>query len=113
MRRPYRHSGECGNRVLLRPFLGPRNVLISQEQRNLLYLYAGAADPRATAYSLCAVPRADLWSASRGKSMFRPMLVALGAAAIAYAVPAVAQEYPLEGGNYWNVAEVTIDDGHF
>ena len=44
--------------------------------------------------------------------MFRPMLVALGAAAIAYAVPAAAQEFPLEGGNYWTVAEVTIDDGH-
>ena len=44
--------------------------------------------------------------------MFRPMLVALGAAAISYAVPAVAQEFPLEGGNYWTVAEVTIDDGH-
>jgi hypothetical protein len=40
------------------------------------------------------------------------MLVALGAAAIAYAVPAAAQEFPLEGGNYWTVAEVTIDDGH-
>jgi len=40
------------------------------------------------------------------------MLVALGAAAISYAVPAVAQDFPLEGGNYWTVAEVTIDDGH-
>ena len=44
--------------------------------------------------------------------MFRPMLVALGAVAISFAVPAIAQEFPLEGGNYWTVAEVTIDDGH-
>lgn len=48
----------------------------------------------------------------RGKSMFRSMLVALGAASMAYAVPASAQEFPLQGGNYWTVAEVSIDDGH-
>lgn len=41
------------------------------------------------------------------------MLVALGAAAMVTAVPAVAQDYPLKGANYWNVAEITIDDGHF
>jgi hypothetical protein len=45
--------------------------------------------------------------------MYKFMLVALGAAAMTYAVPATAQDYPLKGGNYWNVAEITIDDGHF
>jgi hypothetical protein len=45
--------------------------------------------------------------------MFKSMLAALGAAAMTYAVPAAAQDYPLKGGNYWNVAEITIDDGHF
>ncbi|WP_458389534.1 hypothetical protein [Sphingomonas sp. F9_3S_D5_B_2] len=41
------------------------------------------------------------------------MLVALGAAAMVTAVPAAAQDFPLKGGNFWNVAEITIDDGHF
>jgi hypothetical protein len=44
--------------------------------------------------------------------MFKPMLAAFAAAAMSYAVPAMAQDYPLQGGNYWTVAEVTIDDGH-
>src|SRR4029078_5941706 len=38
---------------------------------------------------------------------------ALGAATIAIAVPAAAQDIPLTSGNFWNVSEVTIDDGHF
>jgi hypothetical protein len=41
------------------------------------------------------------------------MMAALGAAAMVCAVPAAAQDFPLKGGNYWDVAEVTIDDGHF
>ena len=41
------------------------------------------------------------------------MLAALGAGTLIFATPSIAQEYPLKGGNYWNVAEVTIDDGHF
>lgn len=41
------------------------------------------------------------------------ILAALGAATLAVATPAMAQEYPLVGGNYWNVSEITIDDGHF
>jgi hypothetical protein len=45
--------------------------------------------------------------------MFKYMLAALGAAAMVGAVPAAAQDYPVKGGNYWNVAEITIDDGHF
>jgi hypothetical protein len=39
-------------------------------------------------------------------------LAALGAATMAFAVPAVAQEVPLENGNFWNVTEISIDDGH-
>jgi hypothetical protein len=38
---------------------------------------------------------------------------ALGAATIAIAVPAAAQDIPLVSGNFWNVSEITIDDGHF
>ncbi len=41
------------------------------------------------------------------------MLCALGAATMALANPAAAQDYPLRGGNFWTVAEITIDDGHF
>lgn len=45
--------------------------------------------------------------------MRRITVAALGAAAMAFSVPAIAQDFPLKGGDYWNVAEVTIDDGHF
>jgi hypothetical protein len=41
------------------------------------------------------------------------MLGALGAATMMLSNPALAQDYPLKGGNFWNVAEITIDDGHF
>ena len=41
------------------------------------------------------------------------VLAALGAGTILFASPAMAQDYPVRGGNYWTVAEVTIDDGHF
>ena len=37
----------------------------------------------------------------------------LGAATLLVATPALAQEFPLKGGDYWEVAEITIDDGHF
>ena len=29
------------------------------------------------------------------------------------AVPAAAQDFPVVGGDYWTVAEISIDDGHF
>lgn len=45
--------------------------------------------------------------------MSKVMLAALGAAAMAFAVPAAAQDIPLKGGDYWTVAEISIDDGHF
>jgi hypothetical protein len=38
---------------------------------------------------------------------------ALGAALMVCAVPAAAQELPVVSGNFWNVAEVTVDDGQF
>jgi hypothetical protein len=41
------------------------------------------------------------------------MLAALGAASMLFASPALAQGYPLATGNFWNVTEITIDDGHF
>ncbi len=41
------------------------------------------------------------------------LLAALGAGVMAFAVPASAQDYPVKGGDYWQVAEITIDDGHF
>ena len=40
-------------------------------------------------------------------------LSALGAAMMLFAVPAAAQDFPVKGGDYWTVAEITIDDGHF
>lgn len=40
-------------------------------------------------------------------------LAALGAVTMILAMPAAAQEYPVIGGDFWDVTEVTIDDGHF
>ena len=45
--------------------------------------------------------------------MRKMMLAALGAATMAFASPAVAQDIPLANGNYWNVFEVSVSDGHF
>ena len=45
--------------------------------------------------------------------MHRLMLGVLGAATMAFAVPAAAQDFPVMGGDYWTVSEITIDDGHF
>ena len=45
--------------------------------------------------------------------MHKMLLGALGAAMMLSAVPAVAQDIPLKGGNYWTVSEITVDDGHF
>ena len=45
--------------------------------------------------------------------MRKTMLAALGAAAMLFAAPAAAQDFPVKGGDYWTVAEITIDDGHF
>ncbi len=45
--------------------------------------------------------------------MNKILLATLGVVAMSFAMPAAAQDYPLKGGNYWNVTEITIDDGHF
>jgi hypothetical protein len=45
--------------------------------------------------------------------MRKLFLTALAAATMMSAAPAAAQDFPLKGGNYWTVAEITIDDGHF
>ena len=45
--------------------------------------------------------------------MRKHILAAFGAATLACAVPAAAQELPLVGGDYWDVTSVKIDDGHF
>lgn len=45
--------------------------------------------------------------------MFRLGLTALGTAALFLATPATAQDFPVKGGDYWTVSEITIDDGHF
>jgi hypothetical protein len=45
--------------------------------------------------------------------MHKTMLAALGAATMLFAVPAAAQDFPVTGGDYWTVAEITIDDGRF
>lgn len=45
--------------------------------------------------------------------MLKSGLAALGAATMLIATPATAQDFPVKGGNYWTVSEITIDDGHF
>jgi len=45
--------------------------------------------------------------------MRKTMLAALGAATMLFAMPAAAQDFPVTGGDYWTVAEITVDDGHF
>src|SRR5687767_1304063 len=45
--------------------------------------------------------------------MRKSMLAALGAATMLFAMPAAAQDSPLKNGNFWTIAEITIDDGHF
>jgi len=45
--------------------------------------------------------------------MHKLILAVLGAAAMTVAVPAAAQDFPVMGGDYWTVSEITIDDGHF
>ena len=45
--------------------------------------------------------------------MHKLVLGALGAATMILSVPAVAQEIPLVGGDYWDVTSVKVDDGHF
>jgi len=45
--------------------------------------------------------------------MRKMMLAALGAATMLTSFPAVAQDLPLVGGDYWDVTAVKIDDGHF
>src|SRR5690348_15717774 len=48
------------------------------------------------------------------QDMRKLMLGAFGAATlILTSVPAVAQDLPLVGGDYWDVTSVKIDDGHF
>ena len=45
--------------------------------------------------------------------MRKTIIAALGAATMLWAVPAAAQDFAVKGGDYWTVAEITIDDGHF
>ena len=45
--------------------------------------------------------------------MRKLILAALGAGTMLFAIPAAAQDIPLVSGNFWNVSEVTVDDGHF
>ena len=45
--------------------------------------------------------------------MRKTLIAALGAATMLFAFPAAAQDFPVKGGDYWTVAEITIDDGHF
>jgi len=45
--------------------------------------------------------------------MRKTMIAALGAAAMLLSAPAIAQDFPVKGGDYWTVAEITVDDGHF
>ena len=44
--------------------------------------------------------------------MHKSLIAVLGAAIIATAVPAAAQELPIVPGDYWDVQGIKIDDGH-
>lgn len=41
------------------------------------------------------------------------LMLGAAAAALMFASPVAAQDFPLKSGNFWSVAEITIDDGHF
>lgn len=45
--------------------------------------------------------------------MKKTILAAVGGVALAFASPGFSQALPLDPGDYWDVTEVTIDDGHF
>jgi hypothetical protein len=63
-----------------------------------------------------AAPCARAFPGFRGKKgnhMRKTMIAALGAATMLFAFPAAAQDFPVKGGDYWTVSEITIDDGHF
>src|SRR6266436_871961 len=54
------------------------------------------------------------WPHIRGLRQMRKLMIgALCAATMICAVPAAAQDFPVKGGDYWTVSEITIDDGHF
>src|SRR4029450_1421114 len=59
------------------------------------------------------VPEAPVSATREANHMRKTMLAALGAATMLLAIPAAAQDVPLVNGNFWNVTEVTISDGHF
>ncbi|WP_037503876.1 hypothetical protein [Sphingomonas jaspsi] len=44
--------------------------------------------------------------------MKKTILAALGGVALAFAAPGFGQAIPLDPGDYWDVTEVTVDDGH-
>lgn len=44
--------------------------------------------------------------------MNKMILAACGGVALAFATPLFSQAIPLDPGDYWDVTEVTIDDGH-
>lgn len=48
-----------------------------------------------------------------GENMRKWIGAVLGAAMLSVASPVIAQDIPLKGGNFWNISEITIDDGHF
>lgn len=43
--------------------------------------------------------------------MLKSILAVAGAATMAFAAPATAQNFPLKGGDYWEIASVDVDDG--
>jgi len=55
----------------------------------------------------------DVFAARKAINMRKTMIAALGAATMLFAFPAAAQDFPVKGGDYWTVGEITIDDGHF
>ena len=45
--------------------------------------------------------------------MRKMMTAAFGAALMMTSVPAWSQELPVKSGDYWDVAAISVDDGHF
>jgi hypothetical protein len=78
----------------------------SPERRRLCWRLAGNGD---------AVPQKREPGGLRQREamhMRKTILAALGAGSMLWSISAPAQELPLKSGEFWDVAAITVDDGH-
>ena len=81
--------------------------------------YRSSGGRRRTRWRFCRFGDADppvakhLGHRNEEQSHAQDDACALGAATMLTSIPAIAQEVPLVGGDYWDVAAIKIDDGHF